>query len=190
MKKIRIIAGVTGLAALGCSGESTQGDAFLKLDKNGKKPVNVVLFYLDDSGFADFSFNGAVGYTTPNVDYMATHGLRFTNYYAAQPISGASRSSLVTGCYANRVGLTGAPMTGSPYGLAEEEETIGEIMQANGYSTALGARSNNDKVRRFIRKAAVHQSGQRPSNLSYTINSTGRSAGISSVLFQDHGRIG
>ena len=109
---------------------------FMTLDKNAKQP-NVVLIFLDDSGFADFSFNGAVGYTTPNVDHMALQGIRFTNYYSAQPISGASRSALVTGCYSNRIGLTGAPMTNSPFGLAEDEETIGELMQANGYSTAL-----------------------------------------------------
>lgn len=145
----RFLAGVTGLAALGC-GETAPKDAFLTLDTHGKKPLNVVLFYLDDAGFADFSFNGAVGYTTPNVDFMAAHGLRFTNYYAAQPISGASRSALVTGCYSNRVGLTGAPMTGSEYGLADEEETIGEIMQANGYSTALIGKWHIGDAERFL----------------------------------------
>lgn len=133
----RILAAAGGLAAVGCTGNALQGNAFLTLDKNAKRPVNVVLFYLDDSGFADFSFNGAVGYVTPHVDDMALHGLRFTNYYTAQPISGASRSALVTGCYSNRIGLTGAPMNGSALGLAEDEETIGELMQENGYSTAL-----------------------------------------------------
>ncbi len=137
MKYHKLLASVSGLAAVSCGGSAQQGDAFLTLDKNAKKPINVVLFYLDDSGFADFSFNGAVGYTTPHVDDMALHGLRFTNYYTAQPISGASRSALVTGCYSNRVGLTGAPMNNSAFGLAEEEETIGELMQENGYSTAL-----------------------------------------------------
>ena len=138
MRPSFLLAGIGSFAALGCTnGSHNPGDAFLTLDKNAEKPVNIVLFYLDDSGFADFSFNGAVGYTTPNVDRMAMNGLRFTNYYTAQPISGASRSALVTGCYSNRIGLTGAPMNGSPFGLAEEEETIGEIMQANGYSTAL-----------------------------------------------------
>ncbi|MBQ9711058.1 MAG: hypothetical protein IJV54_02055 [Bacteroidales bacterium] len=59
MKYYKLIAGVSSLAAIGCAGStSSQGDAFLTLDKNSRKPVNVVLFYLDDSGFADFSFNG------------------------------------------------------------------------------------------------------------------------------------
>lgn len=92
MRPSFLLAGIGSFAALGCTnGSHNPGDAFLTLDKNAEKPVNIVLFYLDDSGFADFSFNGAVGYTTPNVDRMAMNGLRFTNYYTAQPISGGLR---------------------------------------------------------------------------------------------------
>ncbi len=150
MKYDRLIACISGLAAAGCNGSTAPQEAFLNLDRNDREHVNIVLFYLDDSGLADFSFNGAVGYTTPNVDYIAANGLRFTNYYAAQPISGASRSALVTGCYSNRVGLTGAPMTGSAFGLADEEETIGEILQANGYSTALIGKWHIGDAERFL----------------------------------------
>lgn len=136
MKVRKLIAGVGGLAAVACSAEEPSDGPFMTLDGSVKKP-NVVLINLDDSGFGDFSFNGAVGYTTPNVDRIAQYGLRMTNYYSAQPISGASRSALVTGCYSNRIGLTGAPMVNSPTGMSDDEQTIGELMQDNGYRTAL-----------------------------------------------------
>lgn len=138
MKYTDFLAGASCFALVGCThGAISDKDPILKLDNKTKRPVNVVLINLDDSGYADWSFKGAVGYDTPNVDYIANHGTHFTNYYSAQPISGASRSALITGCYSNRVGLTMAPMNGSPFGLAEEEETIGELLQENGYATAL-----------------------------------------------------
>ena len=70
---------------------------------------NVVLINLDDAGNGDFSFKGAVGYTTPNIDNLASQGMNMTNFYAVQPISGASRAGLLTGCYPNRIGFAGAP---------------------------------------------------------------------------------
>ena len=57
--------------------------------------TNIVLINLDDVGYGDFSFNGAYGYTTPNIDKMAAEGVRFTHFLAGQPISGASRAGLL-----------------------------------------------------------------------------------------------
>ena len=58
--------------------------------------TNIVLINLDDVGYGDFSFNGAYGYTTPNIDKMAAEGIRFTHFLVGQPISGASRAGLLT----------------------------------------------------------------------------------------------
>ena len=72
--------------------------------------TNFVVINLDDVGYGDFSFNGAYGYKTPNIDRMASEGMQFTHFLAAQPISGASRAGLLTGCYPNRIGFSGAPL--------------------------------------------------------------------------------
>ncbi|WP_293739983.1 sulfatase-like hydrolase/transferase, partial [uncultured Parabacteroides sp.] len=56
--------------------------------------TNFIIINLDDVGYGDFSFNGAYGYTTPNIDQMAAEGVRFTHFLAGQPISGASRAGL------------------------------------------------------------------------------------------------
>ena len=63
--------------------------------------TNFIIINLDDVGCGDFSFNGAYGYETPNIDEMAAEGVRFTHFLAAQPISGASRAGLLTGCSPN-----------------------------------------------------------------------------------------
>ena len=61
--------------------------------------TNIVLINLDDVGYGDFSFNGAYGYTTPNIDKMAAEGVRFTHFLVGQPISGASRAGLLSESY-------------------------------------------------------------------------------------------
>ena len=44
------------------------------------RPVNIVIINLDDVGYGDFSYNGALGYTTPNIDRLASDGVRFTHF--------------------------------------------------------------------------------------------------------------
>ncbi len=102
-----------------------------------EKPVNFIIINLDDVGYGDFSYNGAVGYTTPNIDKMAAEGMQLTHFLAAQPISGASRAGLLTGCYPNRIGFAGAPGPGSDYGVHPEEMTMGELLKQKDYSTAI-----------------------------------------------------
>ena len=100
-------------------------------------PVNIVIINLDDVGYGDFSYNGAHGYTTPNIDQLASEGVRFTQFLAVQPVSGASRAGLLTGCYPNRIGFHGAPGTNNPWGIHPDEMTLGELVKQKGYATAI-----------------------------------------------------
>ena len=100
-------------------------------------PINIVIINLDDAGYGDFSYNGAHGYTTPNIDRLASDGVRFTQFLAVQPISGASRAGLLTGCYPNRIGFHGAPGPNCPWGIHPDEMTMGELVKQRGYSTAI-----------------------------------------------------
>lgn len=98
---------------------------------------NFVIINLDDSGYGDFSCNGARGYRTPAIDSLAANGLRFTNFLAAQPVSGASRAGLLTGCYPNRIGLSSAPGPGDIRGIAPGEVTLAEMLGQAGYTSAI-----------------------------------------------------
>ncbi len=99
--------------------------------------TNFVIINLDDVGYGDFSCNGAYGYETPNIDRMAAEGIRFTHFLAGQPISGASRAGLLTGCYPNRIGFSGAPGPNSDYGIHPDEMTIAELLKQKDYKTAI-----------------------------------------------------
>ena len=112
--------------------------------------VNFILINLDDAGNGDFSFSGALGYKTPNIDRLALEGMRYTNFYAAQPISGASRAGLLTGCYPNRIGFAHAPNPGCPYGISDEEETIAEVLKKRDYATAIFGKWHLGDAKKFL----------------------------------------
>jgi len=101
------------------------------------EPPNVIIIFADDLGYADLSIYGSTDYQTPNLDRLAQEGARFTDFYVSQPICSASRASLLTGAYANRIGLNGALGPRSTIGIHPDETTLGELFQRNGYRTAL-----------------------------------------------------
>ncbi|MDD4776983.1 MAG: sulfatase [Fermentimonas sp.] len=97
---------------------------------------NIVLIHLDDMGYGDLSLTGAVGYKTPNIDRLANNGLFFTQYYSPQAVSSASRAGLLTGCYPNRIGFSGALGPEATIGISDNEMTIAELLKQKGYATA------------------------------------------------------
>lgn len=118
--------------------------------KVDKERPNIVLINFDDAGLGDFSYSGAVGYETPNIDQIAANGMQLTNFYAVQPISGASRCGLMTGCYPNRLGFAYALNPNCTYGISDKEETIGDLLKASGYSTAIYGKWHLGDVEKFL----------------------------------------
>jgi arylsulfatase A len=102
-----------------------------------QRPPNFVVILMDDMGYADIGAFGAKGYTTPNLDRMAREGMLLTNFYAAQAVCTASRAALLTGCYSNRVSLTGALFPNSASGINAAEMTLAEILKTRGYTTGI-----------------------------------------------------
>ena len=117
--------------------------------KSNKLP-NIVLIYMDDMGYGDVDAYGGIDYTTPNIDKLAASGMRFTNFYAAQPICTASRAALLTGCYPNRIGFFGAIGPNSPIGLSDKEETIAQMLKKKGYSTAIIGKWHLGDAKKFL----------------------------------------
>lgn len=98
---------------------------------------NIVIVFIDDQGYSDLGCFGAQGFETPNIDKMATEGEKFTNFYVSEAVCSASRASLLTGCYAQRVGIRGALSPSSFSGLHPEETTIASMLKEKGYATAI-----------------------------------------------------
>ncbi len=106
-------------------------------DKNSAdRSPNVILIYLDDMGYGDITLTGASGYKTPNIDQIAKEGIFFSHYYSPQAVSSPSRAGLLTGCYPNRIGFSGALDHTAKMGISSEEETIAQVLKKKGYTTA------------------------------------------------------
>lgn len=111
---------------------------------------NIVLIFMDDMGYGDLGCTGAIQYKTPNLDRLASQGVRFTNFVSAQAVCSASRAGILTGCYPNRVGISGALMPDAKIGLNPSEETIPEILKQQNYKTAAIGKWHLGHLRQFL----------------------------------------
>ena len=96
---------------------------------------NLVVIFIDDMGYADIGPFGAKKQRTPNLDRMASEGMKFTSFYAA-PVCSVSRAQLMTGCYGARVSVPGVYFPGGKNGLNPKEITVAERLKERGYATA------------------------------------------------------
>jgi arylsulfatase len=112
--------------------------AFISFLASGAERLpNVILILADDLGYADVGCFQAEGIRTPNIDRLATEGTRFTSFYVAQAVCTASRAAIMTGCYANRVGMSGALNHTSANGIAPSEVLLSDLFKRRGYATAI-----------------------------------------------------
>ena len=98
----------------------------------GGRP-NFIVIYMDDMGYGDVAPFGSKN-RTPHLDRMAAEGTRFTSFYAA-PLCTASRTTLMTGCYAKRCGMPAVLFPVSGVGLGRREKIIPELLKPQGYAT-------------------------------------------------------
>src|SRR5947207_11895366 len=63
------------------------------------RPMNIIFILSDDMGAGDLGCYGGTHTPTPNIDRLASEGLRFTHYYAAAPICSASPGGNISGMF-------------------------------------------------------------------------------------------
>lgn len=102
-----------------------------KKGAGGELP-NIVLMYIDDLGYGDLGCYGCTDIPTPNIDRLATEGVRFTASYITNPPCCPSRCSLMMGQYAQRFGKYGMSR-GLP--IPEDRPTLARFLQDRGYAT-------------------------------------------------------
>ena len=103
----------------------------------GDRP-NIVIFFLDDSGYGDFAHNGNPTIRTPNISKLMREGVNCTQFHVTSPACSASRYSLLTGRCPGRSGL-GSWVIGpdAPRYLHPKEITIAEGLRTRGYKTGI-----------------------------------------------------
>ena len=124
--------GATTLAAHGCAGITrlTGGNA------SGEKP-NIIFILADDLGWAELGCYGNKFNETPNLDKLASQGMRFTEAYAAAPVCSPYRAALMTGQYPARLGITDYLRPNDAKHLSTDYVTIAEMLRQAGYTTGI-----------------------------------------------------
>ena len=122
---------------------------FFSAQVHGQKKPNIILFLIDDLGWADLGITGSKFYETPHLDKLAREGVFFTDAYAANPVCSPTRASVLTGKYPSRIGLTNHSGSRGPMGpnhmltppevvgnMPPEDVTLAEALKNAGYTTA------------------------------------------------------
>ncbi|MDO8541985.1 MAG: sulfatase-like hydrolase/transferase [Opitutaceae bacterium] len=129
---------------------------------------NVLLIVSDDQGWPDLGCIGTKDIQTPNLDKLASEGVRATHYYVTWPACTPSRGSILTGRYPQRNGLYdmvrndmvnfGHLYSPEEYavspemtlGLDPREKTIGDALKAAGYRTGMVGKWDMGQARRYL----------------------------------------
>jgi arylsulfatase A-like enzyme len=157
MKKNLIVLSVLFFFASFCIGYS----------QISQKP-NIIVIIADDLGYADVGFNRCKDIPTPNIDRIASNGVKFTNGYVTYSVCGPSRAGLLTGRYPQRFGYERNPQY-RPHdpnmGLPKEEKTLAEALKQVGYTAGiigkwhLGADISNHPLNRGFDEFFGHLGG-------------------------------
>lgn len=145
MKRFDLLAAgvLTAAVALGSDGA---------LAEPPQRKPNIVVIMTDDVGWGDLgSYGGGAmrGAPTPNLDRLASEGMRFVNYYG-QASCTAGRASFITGRIPIRTSLSAVLAPGDPNGLTKQTPTIAQYLKQAGYTTVqLGKWHVGDKPDNF-----------------------------------------
>ena len=127
---LRVALGLLGLASNVHAGAA------------GRPPPNVVMVFIDDMGWGDFSCFGNTAARTPNIDRLAAEGMRFGQFYVASPICSPSRAALSTGQYPQRWRITSYlnnradnEARGVAHWLDPRAPMLARILRDAGYAT-------------------------------------------------------
>ncbi len=101
-------------------------------DENRSGRPNIILIMADDVGYECFGCYGSKQYSTPNIDKLARHGMRFSHCYS-QPLCTPSRVKLMTG-------LSNVRNYSAFSILNRDQRTIGDYFQAVGYETVVAGK--------------------------------------------------
>jgi arylsulfatase A-like enzyme len=116
------------------------------------RPPNIAVIMTDDVGWGDLgSYGGGAmrGAPTPNLDRLASEGMRFVNYYG-QASCTAGRASFITGRIPIRTSLSAVLAPGDPNGLTKQTPTIAQYLKQANYTTVqLGKWHVGDKPENF-----------------------------------------
>jgi arylsulfatase A-like enzyme len=115
-----------------------------------KKP-NIVVIMGDDIGWENIGayHQGLMYNTTPNLDKLASEGMRFTDYYC-EPSCTAGRANFIMGELPIRTGMTTVGQAGAKIGIPDAAPTIATVLKAQGYDTGQFGKNHLGDLNQFL----------------------------------------
>ncbi|MCD2198100.1 arylsulfatase [Actinomycetospora endophytica] len=112
---------------------------------------NILVIWGDDIGITNLSCysDGLMGYRTPNIDRLATEGMRFTDSYGEQSCT-AGRASFITGQSVYRTGMSKVGFPGADVGLDPADPTIAELLKPLGYATGQFGKNHLGDLNKYL----------------------------------------
>lgn len=106
-------------------------------------PLNIVFILADDLGWGELGCYGQQKIPTPNIDRLATQGMRWTHHYSGAPVCAPSRCVLLTGRHLGHAEIRGnlqaqsrlPQFTEGQYPLSDSAITVAQVFQQAGYAT-------------------------------------------------------
>jgi arylsulfatase A len=103
--------------------------------------TNFVIIMVDDMGYGDAGCYGSTEFPTPNIDRLASEGMKLTDFHSSGCVCSPTRAGLLTGRYQQRAGIPGVVYAAfnrnRHHGLQLHETTFAEVLSAAGYATAV-----------------------------------------------------
>lgn len=121
------------LAASALSSAWAQSNANVKTLPPAPRRPNIIFILADDLGYGDLGCYGQTRIKTPNLDKLASEGIRFTSFYAGSTVCAPSRCALMTGLHTGHAWIRG----NAAMALRAQDITVAEVLKSAGYRTGL-----------------------------------------------------
>ena len=152
-----LLAGTT-LAAASALGTAASVQSAQAQALSGQRP-NIIFIMGDDVGWFNIGayHQGIMAGRTPNLDKLASEGMRFTDYYAEASCT-AGRANFITGELPIRTGMTTVGQAGATIGMPDQAPTIATALKSMGYATGQFGKNHLGDRNEFLRPCTASTS--------------------------------
>lgn len=149
-KFLRHLAALTSFVILFGAADPTQESEQKPAPVKNKKP-NILVIMGDDVGWFNIGayHQGIMSGKTPNLDKLASEGMRFTDYYAEASCT-AGRANFITGELPIRTGLTTVGQAGADVGIPAQACTIATALKSQGYATGQFGKNHLGDLNKYL----------------------------------------
>jgi arylsulfatase A-like enzyme len=152
LNRRNVLLGTTTLAAVTALGAAARvSEAQAQQSSASGRPPNILVIMGDDIGWFNIGayHQGMMSGKTPNLDRLASEGMRFTDYYAEASCT-AGRANFITGELPIRTGMTTVGQAGADVGIPDQAVTLATVLKSLGYATGQFGKNHLGDLNKYL----------------------------------------